>query len=402
MHFTIPNLSFLMILRSTFILVLISFLSIGGCNENNGGGSGNGDGVDAPAPAPQTMCATASPPCGVTQTANNTIECGPLPGSNCAVDLEEVISHVNASVGSALTNDTVLWIEAWGGAGGQAAMGGTGGAEGGYAITTTSVNGIKAKNGGSSTIYYFYGTPGLDPDERCGAGGGVATIVTTEDLAMNPASNPTQSAPPILLVAGGGGGGAAGNQVGSCLTKSGIFPGNGGEAFATMQADGQGAGVVSTDGSDGIIGDPFAIGGNTNGMGKGGMSFGGSSQNPTSGADGFGGLGGIGGKGPGCVATGANNFSNTPVQLGMTAGSGGNGGGATGSCAAGGGGGGGGYGGGGGGGAGNEFAGIIAGAGGGSFAIQSTQFSRRVPTTKQSTPCVNSVGNGCVRITFAP
>ena len=370
-------------------LVLISFLTIGGCSENNGAG------VDTP--APQTSCTTVTNPCtSVTESqGNSTIQCTMLDTSVCAVDLEDVIAQANPD-GSKLTGDTTMWIEAWGGTGGASDKGERGGA-GGYAITTTTVNDIKAKNSGSSTIYYFLGTGGFEAAERCGGGGGVSTIVTTEDLALNPSSNPTQSAPPILLVAGGGGGGAARNHVGLCTTSTQIVPGGGGSAFATTRADGLGGGQSSEDQGK----TPQATGGNQNDLGKGGEAFGLGPGNPkpTNGADGFGGLGGIGGTGPGCTGPGANDFSNTPVPLSMTTGLGGSGGGAKGSCAAGGGGAGGGYGGGGGGSHGNEGSIPVSGAGGGSFAIQSTKSSRLAPTTRQPNPCG---AQGCVRITFAP
>ena len=373
-----------------FTLVLISFLTIGGCSENNGGG------IDAP--APQTSClTTATVPCtSISSGPNNTVICDSLGNVVCAADLNAVLDQVNNEGMLEVTADTVMWIEAWGGTGGASDKGERGGA-GGYAITTTTVNDIKAKNSGSSTIYYFLGTGGFEAAERCGGGGGVSTIVTTEDLALNPSSNPTQSAPPILLVAGGGGGGAARNHVGLCTTSTQIVPGGGGSAFATTRADGLGGGQSSEDQGK----TPQATGGNQNDLGKGGEAFGLGPGNPkpTNGADGFGGLGGIGGTGPGCTGPGANDFSNTPVPLSMTTGLGGSGGGAKGSCAAGGGGAGGGYGGGGGGSHGNEGSIPVSGAGGGSFAIQSTKSSRLAPTTRQPNPCG---AQGCVRITFAP
>lgn len=371
-------------------LILLSILTIGGCNDNSSNNNGDID-------APQTNCVTtATVPCtGISEGPNNTVICDSLGTIVCAVDLNAVISQADPDGLLGINGDTVMWMEAWGANGGNTVVG-TDGAAGGYAVTTTTVNDLEAKNSGSSFIFFFTGTPGLEPDERCGGGGGVATIVTTEDLALNPTSNPTQSAPPVLLVAGGGGGGASGNKAGLCETSTQHQAGAGGEAYATMQADGQGQGFPSA--APGA--DPDAIGGNQNGMGKGGNSSGvGGETDPTKGSDGYGGLGGVGGTGPVCEGFGSNGFSNTLVELSMTTGLGGNGGSARGSCAAGGGAGGGGYGGGGAGESGDESREVIAGAGGGSFAIQSTKSSRKAPTTKQFNPCG---ANGCVRITFAP
>lgn len=378
-----------------FTLVLISFLTIGGCSENNGGGGG----VDAPPPAPQTMCTPSSMPCTSTiQNGERTIiECTSLISSACAVDLEEVMAQADPR-SELLTGDTVMWIEAWGGSGGTSFKGPSGGA-GGYAVTTTTVNDMKSKNSGSSVIYYFMGSAGIGGNNHCGSGGGVSTIITTEDLTLNPTSNPTQAAPPILLVAGGGAGGAGVDQTGLCGAVSGITSGRGGIAIAALGGDGQGAGGAS---NDPRTQDFFAKGGNEDGMGGGGVSgciICNNQNNETAGTSGFGGLGGVGGSGPGCSGPGANNFFNSPVQLSMTSGLGGHGSSNQSTCHDGGGAGGGGYGGGGGGSQGDTNGASVSGGGGGSFAIQSTKSSMLAPTTYQTNPCGIE---GCVRITFAP
>lgn len=390
MHLRPNKLSLLLTLRSVFTIVLISFLTISGCNDNN---SSNNDGLGAT----ETSCSTLSSPCNtISQNEDSTkFVCSTLSSEACAVDLEDVVSQVDPD-GTSVDNKTTMWIEAWGGHGGSSDKGADGGAAG-YALTTTTIQDIKSINSGSSTIYYFLGTPGLDSPERCGGGGGgVSTIVTTEDLVLNPNSDPTQSAPPILLVAGGGGGGAAANKVGLYLTGTTFNGGQGGTAIASLEGDGQGAGEASTG-----AGGSFGGGGNENGMGKGGScncKGPDSDKNPTNGTDGFGGHGGVGGSGPDCGGRGADNFSNTPVKLSFSSGQGGKGGSASGSCAAGGGAGGGGYGAGGGGSHGNESEEVIGGGGGGSFAIQSSQFSSKTPTDRQSNPCDPTTG--CVRITF--
>lgn len=390
MHLRPNKLSLLMTLRSIFALVLISFLTIGGCNDNNNGNNnGGGDGLGGT----ETGCSTLSTPChSVSVNENNTkFVCTFLSNDACAVDLEDVVNQVDPA-GTSVNDHTIMWIEAWGGRGGFTDNGANGG-PGGYAVTTTTVQGIKNKNSGSSIIYYFLGTAGLSAAERCAGGGGVATIVTTEDLLLNPDANPTQTSPPILLIAGGGGSGAAGNHKGVCLTGTTFNGGHGGIAVALFtDEDGQGAGTPSTN----HAGESFGTGGNQDGMGSGGKAAGSGS---TDGTSGFGGRGGVGGSGPDCGGVGADGFSNISVHLSMTTGLGGNGGSAKGSCAAGGGAGGGGYGGGGGGNHGNESIAEVGGAGGGSFAIESTQLSNKSPVDIQPNPC-SDTNNGCVRITF--
>ena len=371
-------------------LVLISFLTIGGCSQNNGGG-----GIDAP--GPDAGCIALDQPCtSTTRNANGTAECK-LDRTVCAVDLDKLVAEIILELGLVPNDDSVMWIEAWGGRGASGNKGGSDGGDEGYAVTTTSVNDIKGKNNGSSVIYYFLGENGALGAVHCGGGGGTATIITTEDLALNPTSDPTQSAPPVLLVAGAGGGGAGNNKSFGCVggPQSGTS-GAGGSAFAT-NIDGQGPGGPSLDSS----GDKLAKGGNENGMGVGGASSGTSQNgtNPTSGSEGFGGIGGAGGNGQGCTSPGVNGFINQPpgVSIKFSAGEGGTGGSDGKSCTEGGGGGGGGYGGGGGGVHGNDSRASVSGAGGGSFAIQSTKGSVLAPTTKQSNPCGT---DSCVRITF--
>lgn len=386
MHLILNKLSLSITLRSIITLVLISFISIGGCNDNN-----NGDSEGGGLGATETSCTAISSPCDITSINDNNkrFECTSLSNGACAVDLEDVVAQVDPD-STKVNNNTIMWIEAWGGKGGSSDKGADGG-NSGYAVTTTTIDGIKNKNSGSSTIYYFLGTPGVDGPERCAGGGGVATIVTTEDLVLNPDSNPTQEAPPILLVAGGSGSGAAANKVGFCLTSTSFNGGDGGIAIASTSEAGQGAGGSSSN----KAGESFGTGGNQDGKGSAGTGSASSSEDGTSG---YGGRGGVGGSGSDCGGRAANNFSNTPVELTMTTGKGGNGGSADGSCAAGGGAGGGGYGGGGGGNHGNESIAEVGGAGGGSFAIKSTHSSDKSPTTRQTNPC--GADNGCVRITF--
>ena len=143
----------------------------------------------------------------------------------CGVDLMDVVTQV----GNDVTANTTMWIGAWGGNGGNVDKAKAGGA-GGYAQTTTSVSKLMAMNNGSSEIFYFLADAGAGGGNHCGAGGGSATIVTFEDLTLNPSENPTDSSPPILLVAGGAGGGGGGGGHGNASFAS--FGGAGGGSFA--------------------------------------------------------------------------------------------------------------------------------------------------------------------------
>lgn len=95
-----------------------------------------------------------------------------------------------------------MWIEAWGGKGGNTDTnndknnkGGTGG----YAQTTVSVSEIMNINNGSTEIFYFLGAQGQTGPKRCGGAGGSATIVSLDDLSTAPSDNPP---PALLLIAG--------------------------------------------------------------------------------------------------------------------------------------------------------------------------------------------------------
>ena len=66
-------------------------------------------------------------------------------GSRSAIDLEAVLRQIKARWGpGSVTDNSVVWIEAWGGDGGRGASahGGDGGA-GGYAQTTTTVDHLR-------------------------------------------------------------------------------------------------------------------------------------------------------------------------------------------------------------------------------------------------------------------
>ena len=354
------------------IVLLIGFIAIGavgGCSDNNGG-DGGGEPVTPPTPPGTSSCIPESSPCAeVSVNSDKTIASCFLSRNTCAVDLMDVITQV----GNGVTANTPLWITAKGGAGGKANRGSAGGL-GSFAMTTTNVSKLMSMNNNSSILYYFVGAVGNDGDDHCGGGGGASTIVTFEDLTLNPTANPTQSAPPLLLVGGGGGGGSAGNGdacgFGAC--QGGHNPGcHGVNLYIISDESGNANGPGLLEGYCGGC----AEGGNvTKGDfdgGRGCESAGGGVV-PESGWSGIGGIGGAGGKGQGCNGPSRVGWSNTgSVTLSFTNGAGGNGGGAGDCCDSGGGGGGGGAGGGGGGGHGNGDTESISGGAGGSFAIKS-------------------------------
>ena len=383
-----------------FSMVLMSFFIVGSCNNNNNNNN-NGEGeFGGTPPAPMSQCisfnAQGEPisPCEfvTTESDGSYVTCR-LWNQLCVVDLKDVITQV----GKGVSDSTIMWIEAWGGNGGDNDGGSDGGA-GGYAVTTTTVTDLSLKNSGSTVFHFFVGANGQQGGDHCGSPGGAATLFTTEDLTLNPNSNPTQSAPPFILIAGGGGGGCGGNQSLGCVrggcTQDG---GAGGVAIGVEEMIVTGTGESLVDGDDCEFG-PTGCGGNQDGMGGGGPRFvnvaGG--DNSTSGTSGYGGLGGHGGSGQNCANNG---FSTGFISafLEFTSGQGGVGGSATSMCDSGGAGGGGGYGGAGGGSHGNDIVNATPGGGGGSLAIKSTKFSETAPTMRQPNPCGDE---GCVTINF--
>jgi len=302
----------------------------------------------------------------------------------------DVISQVQFDV----TEDTVMWIQAWGGNGGNSDKACDGGS-GGYAQTTTSVGDIKAMSSdGSTQLFYFLAGGGSGGGDHCGSAGGSSTIVTLADLTLNPAQGPSLASPSTLLVAGGAGGGSAGNGEFGCVTPGCAGDGaDGGVAFASLAKNGEGEGG-SLD-SSWNMGGSGGVGGASHCVECGG-------GNQTDGLPVFGGRGGAGGSGQSCSGPGAPHWINTgSTTLSMIAGSGGQGSSNTSTCDAGGGGGGGGWGGGGGGGHGNDNGHSIPGGGGGSYALFSTQTSSLAPTGKPGNPCEHTF-DGCVQIQFSP
>ena len=143
-----------------------------------------------------------------------------------AVNLPAVIDAINA-VGNDVDSNTVLYIQAWGGDGGKGnTNNGSDGGDGGYAQTTTTTGAISATYG-TTELYYFLGYNGSG-GYNAGGDGGTATMVTTNDLATEPAS----IADTLLIAAGGGGGGGYGGGAGNIdgSSSSDCITGGGGGA----------------------------------------------------------------------------------------------------------------------------------------------------------------------------
>ncbi len=363
----------------------------GGTQNGNDAGSGGGGGgswaaantaFDASAPiddvpsspngtggAVQLVYHTSTPEVAtcVLSTETSSVACA-LSTSFTAVDLDDVKALAIAAVAAgyttppSITDDSLMWIRAWGGAGG-AGHDASGGSQG-LAQTLTTLSDYESAHG-SSALFYYVGEVG---DDNHSAGkGGASTIVSTADLSQSAACLPPTSSDctqNIVLVAGGGGGGGVG---------SGENGGGGGSAIAEKDASAS-VGGSSTDAGGGSEGK----GGSEGSAGDGGSG----------GSDGIGGLGG-----PVHVGSGASSRNGWVNGTPSTVGSDGEGGEGAHDSSSGniGGGGGGGWGGGGGGGAGGSVG--HGGGGGGSYAAAGTQ-TGSVPSGS------NSSSNGKVEIGF--
>jgi len=299
--------------------------------------------------------------------------------SGSAVDLAAIVTQIGSAD---VTDETVVWLEAWGanGAPGNTSNGGPGG-NGGYAQMTTTVNDLLLFFG-ASEIYYYLGVNGAGPSANAGGDGGTGTIVTINDLTTDEASFAE-----TVLVAGGGGGGGGGRGEASACSEDrfvlGGSGGNGGAAISPLHTDFFGAGGV---GGEQRNTNESGSGGGGDLNGTGGAVKGGNAE---VGGDGFAVLGGAGGN-RNDPTTGF--FNQSGVKISLSGGRGGSPG-----DDAGGGGGGGGYGGGGGGRRGEGDTDCVSGGGGGggSLAMASTQ------TCARSRPSSNPGGSrGAAQIVF--
>ena len=306
--------------------------------------------------------------------------------ATCGADLSQVVDEVNVFF-SEVTTATPFWMQALGGSGGSA-KDGKGGGSAGYAQTTTSVNDI-LNEFNSTQIFYFIGENGPRGGETCGGGGGAATLVTMEDLSLNPGQSPDGSQ--VLLLAAGGGGAGGADPKAPCETESSSGA-RGTPAIALQNAD-----VFSPGRTSDSTNCPGQAG--VDGSGGASCSTAGDDDGLESGKGGFGGFGGAASSGNECnFLGGRTQFQNTKsVNLTFEDGRGGDGGSKGATCDAGGGGGGGGHGGGGGGGHGNASFGAAGGGSGASYARAATELSSLAPSTQPSDLCG---AEGCVQINF--
>lgn len=317
--------------------------------------------------------AIAQPPCGKVLSSGTTVTCElAAPGQLTAissVNLNDVLTQVQET-NSNITSNTVMWMQAWGGGGGQSKDYNHAGA-GGFAQTVTSIEDLE--NQGVDVLYYYLGNGG-SYSGASGGSGGAATLVTGQNLLLDPSTAPQLSA--ILMIAGGGGGSGAYGGTNGCFGISPQYGGSGGVAIAKTGQYGEGIGQGG-DGTD------SSYSGRGGGQGIGG----GAAAGGEPGYSGVGGNGGHGGAGydgsystPGWYNTGATSLTFTTGQGGFGDNKSG------GSCNTGGGGGGGGWGGGGGGQHGNQTVHAGSGGGGGSYAQASTEADGNAPTTEPSDP----------------
>jgi hypothetical protein len=323
--------------------------------------------------------ATATTPCGELNIGETTATCR-LDTTKSAINLETLVDDLSAE---GVTDDTILYIEVWGGNGGNGNVccneGGTGGM-GGYAQTTTTLTAIKDAYQ-TATLHYYMGVTGASAVPSAGGDGGTASMMTANNLFTDQATLAE-----TLVVAGGGGGRGTTKACASPTQKDvlGGGGGHGGVAIAGISERATGAGdrggercSTNVSGYGGDDGKGGAAGGGNAGAGNNGLAL----------------LGGPGGN-HGEPYIGWFNTppdSVTPVPLGGVGGAPGD--------DAGGGGGGGGYGSGGGGREGTGDSDCVSGGGGGgaSPAITSTETCQVAPTSTPSNP--NS-GGGFAQITF--
>jgi hypothetical protein len=334
-------------------------------------------------------CANVTPICASVSHDADSATCE-LSQEVCAVDLELLIAELT-SQDIAVTTSTPMSITAIGGAGGRSADDGAGGGGAGEAQTDTTAADIATKLG-TMQLYYFIGRKGADGNSTCGGAGGSATIVTTEDLSLNPDQEPEID--DLLLVAAGGGGGGGQNEEGFCSGGGQSQGGAGGGVIASSGTDVRERGFPATN----CAADQG--GSRSTDDGKGCVLHG-VDGDPDAGVSEPGGLGGAGGSGSSCQTSGKPtpflNAGSLTLALGG-AGEGGRGGTGTDACDSGGGGGGGGYGGGGGGGHGNDIGSSAGGGGGGSFARGLTPASSTPGAAPQAIAgCSDS---GCVIVQF--
>ena len=187
-----------------------------------------------------------------------------------ALDLSLVVNQLS-NLG--VTNDTIFWIQAWGGNGSNGNVccneGGMGGISG-YAQTSTTLTAFL--NAYKQTdLYYYLGYNGTF-SANAGGDGGTATLVTLNDLTEEKLDlNDT-----LLMAAGGGGGGAGRGKAGACGGVEVIFGEDGGAGATVLGASGATNVVAGEGGTEDL--DPPGKSGKGGQVDSGGSGNGGSSK----------------------------------------------------------------------------------------------------------------------------
>jgi hypothetical protein len=203
--------------------------------------------------------------------------------------------------GGEVTGEVPVYIEAWGGAGGDALEGGGTGGAGGYARSSYRLSDLLAITGGEG-LYLYIGEPGND-SEATGepAQGGASTVVSTRPIMSLGFENQVEAPADhgVVLIAGGGGGAGAGTSIDGPGTQPGIG-GEGGVAIATTAEQASCGGANGSDALDntvdGVVG---GQGGNGGDGGCGASRVGAGGASPIAfGAAGVGGVGGVTGAMP--------------------------------------------------------------------------------------------------------
>lgn len=332
---------------------------------------------------------TCDATCSMASGNSSQVMCTLNTSCNQAILWTNIITQASA-LNSAVDENTTLWIQAIGAAGGNGTNnsfgGGSGaGGKGGFAQTVTT--GTEYANIFGNAIFYYYLGQAGSHDSSGGAGGASTIVTSVEPDGALPHSE-------IVLIAGGGGGGGEGSAFYSGSVQGG-GGGNGGFAYSSQvgkSATGVGADAFY-DGLPALDGSWFT---NTNGLGGGRT---GCTEGVACGGDGYnGGYQGFGGASGGSGSEGSKGWINGGPDLAVNAGKGGEGGNPA-TC--GGGGGGGGYGGGGSGtvygtlATGGDHYRCYGGGGGGSYAMPSTTTDSNAPTSY-----AGNSGNGEVLFIF--
>ncbi len=195
--------------------------------------------------------------CSVSTTNPDLTVCT-LPTDCFTLGLVNDVLNKAQSIESGINESTTMWIQAYGGSGGDgtriAPFGPDGGAQGdgGFAQTITSVAAYDSTYS-TTTVFYYLGEAGSH-DDSGGSGGGSTIVTSVEPQSGNPITLDT-----LILLAGGGGGGGEGFAQ---SFDDGTNGGGGGFAYSSTVGD-----------SDTGIGGSESSGSSVGGTGGGGYQL---------------------------------------------------------------------------------------------------------------------------------